>query len=64
MASRTTPLRAIRAFCKWCCGGQAGEVRQCVSIDCPLWPFRFGRDPGRRISPAQRAAGKRLNKVK
>ena len=36
-----TPLKAIRAKCLDCCGGQANEVRLCPCPDCTLYPFRF-----------------------
>lgn len=38
-------LRAIREKCLDCCGGQASEVRKCVSVACPLWPLRMGSQP-------------------
>ena len=34
------PLKALRARCLDCCCGNASEVRKCVSVDCPSWPFR------------------------
>lgn len=44
-----SPLKAIREFCKDCYGGaESGEcsINQCVSKNrCPLWPFRFGKNP-------------------
>ena len=42
-----TPLKAIRAKCLDCCGEQAKEVKLCPSSDCPLHPFRFGKNPNR-----------------
>lgn len=42
-----TPLRAIRAACLDCCAGQRTEVRECHLEDCPLWPYRMGRNPQR-----------------
>ena len=42
-----TPLQAIRSKCLDCCCGQAKEVRLCVCPDCPLFPFRFGKNPNR-----------------
>lgn len=45
---KSTPLKAIRARCRDCCGEQASEVRKCVAIDCPLWPFRMGGNPFQR----------------
>lgn len=37
-----SPIKAIRAKCLDCVGGNAAEVRKCVSTDCPLWGFRMG----------------------
>ena len=42
------PLKAIREKCLDCCCGSAAEVRKCVALDCPLWPFRMGRNPFRK----------------
>ena len=53
------PVKAIRAHCLDFCGGSASEVRMCVSIPCPSWPFRMGKSPWnatRVISDTQRAA--------
>ena len=38
-------LQAIRAHCLDCCSDQAGEVRKCVSVKCPSWPYRMGTNP-------------------
>jgi len=51
------PLRALRARCLDCCCGQPNEVRKCISVDCPSWPFRMGKNPFRRkpkMSEAER----------
>jgi hypothetical protein len=51
------PLKAIRARCLDCCCGQPSEVRKCVSVQCPAWPFRMGVNPfreKRELSPKQR----------
>src|SRR5262245_44408859 len=42
------PLNAIRARCLDCCCGQSAEVRKCVSVGCPSWPFRMGVNPFRQ----------------
>jgi len=44
---RLTPLRAIRAKCLDCCSKQPSEVRNCESLECPLYPYRFGKNPNR-----------------
>ena len=53
----TNPLKAIRARCLDCCCGNASEVRKCVAVDCPSWPFRMGVNPFRQkrtLSPEQK----------
>ncbi len=55
---KTTPIKAIRAKCLDCCCGKATEVNLCPAKDCPLHPFRFGKNPnqkGRVLSAEQRA---------
>jgi hypothetical protein len=37
-------MQAVRAKCLDCCGDQPGEVRKCVAVTCPIWPFRMGVD--------------------
>ena len=55
----TNPVKAIRAKCLDCCCGQTKEVELCASSQCPLHPFRFGRNPyrtKREMSDEQKAA--------
>jgi hypothetical protein len=42
------PVKAIRAKCLDCCCVNAAEVRKCIAVDCPLWPFRTSLNPFRR----------------
>lgn len=54
-----TPMQAIRAKCLDCMCGQANEVKQCPSSDCPLYDYRTGHNPnraGRKMTTEQRAA--------
>ncbi len=44
---RMSPLKALRARCIDCCGGSPHEVRLCVAVTCPSWPFRMGANPFR-----------------
>ena len=55
MQKPTTLLRAIRAKCLDCCGGNSNEVKLCPCIDCPLYEFRFGRNPYHKIVKGQKA---------
>ena len=49
-------LKAIRSNCKDCSGGIYAEVKKCVMIDCPLWPYRFGTNPFRTKGGADEPA--------
>jgi len=40
-----TPIKAIRAKCLDCAGGQYKEVRLCTVKTCPTWPYRMGKRP-------------------
>jgi len=45
MTTKAALLQSVRDKCLDCCCYQPGEVRKCPARACPLWPFRFGRDP-------------------
>lgn len=47
MATIGSPLRAIRAKCMDCTCQQIVEVRECTATDCPIHPFRMGKNPNR-----------------
>ena len=40
-----TPLKAIRHFCLDCMGFNARLVRECPSVNCKFYHFRFGTNP-------------------
>jgi len=42
-----TPIKSIRAYCLECSGGSPKEVRLCVIPECPLYPYRLGKNPNR-----------------
>lgn len=44
----TNPVKAIRAKCLDCSCGQNEEVKHCPVESCPLFPFRFGKNPYRK----------------
>lgn len=44
----TNPVKAIRAFCLECSGDSSAEVKNCTVYKCPLYPFRFGKNPYRQ----------------
>ena len=39
------PLKAIRAKCIDCSGGNMAEVRRCDIRYCSLWTYRMGKNP-------------------
>lgn len=41
----TSPIKAIREKCFDCVNSNRNEVKLCPSEDCPLYPFRFGKNP-------------------
>lgn len=49
-----TPMEAIRAKCLDCCYDNAYEVRMCSCKKCPLYDFRFGKNPNIKLSEAER----------
>ncbi|MCK9350818.1 MAG: hypothetical protein M0P44_06320 [Clostridiales bacterium] len=40
------PLKAIRLNCLECVGTRV-KVENCEETDCPLWHYRFGKNPFR-----------------
>jgi hypothetical protein len=62
------PLKAIREKCLDCCCANAAEVRKCIAVDCPLWPFRMGTNPFRKkpeLAPAEkRQRAERLRRAR
>lgn len=56
---RITRGKAIRLKCLDCMCGQANEVKLCPCTDCPLYPFRLGKDPYRKpMSEEQKNASR------
>lgn len=51
---RLTPIKAIRAKCLDCCCGSSQEVELCACPDCPLYMFRFGKNPNVKLSEEER----------
>lgn len=43
-----TPIKAIRKNCLECSNFQPSEVKECIITDCPLYPYRLGKNPNRK----------------
>ena len=46
---RTTPVKAIRLFCRECLGYQIAEIPRCTAPLCPLFPYRMGKSHTGRV---------------
>ncbi len=46
---KISPLKAIRLKCLDCCCGSSNEVKLCTADKCPLYPFREGVNPNRKL---------------
>ena len=53
-----TPIKAIRAMCLDCVGHSAEEVKLCTDPLCPLYPYRFGKNPARKGQGSKESAKK------
>ena len=64
----TNPVKAIRAYCLSCVCGSSTEVDRCPIEECPLYPFRYGRNPfrtKRELTEEQKTAmAERLKKAR
>lgn len=64
---KETPIKAIRKKCIECSCGQTSEVKVCPMENCPLYPFRMGKNPynTRTLSDEQKEkAAERLKKAR
>ena len=44
----TSPTKSVRLYCLSCCCESSMEVKLCPAIECPLHPFRMGKNPYRK----------------
>lgn len=67
VSENTNVLRAIRLKCLDCSSYNILEIKECPVKNCPLYPFRQGKNPFRKrtLTDEQRQKiGERLNKAK
>lgn len=43
-----SPVKSIRQYCLDCSCGSKSEVKNCLIPDCPLYPYRLGKNPNRK----------------
>jgi hypothetical protein len=44
---KLTPMKAIRYFCVECVGWNVSLISICSDTNCPLFPYKSGRNPQR-----------------
>ena len=68
MEYKTNPVKAIREKCLACCCGSTTEVKECVVEQCPLFPYRLGKNPFRQkremTDEERKALGDRLREAR
>ena len=55
LETRRSPLRAVKAKCLECMGGDRNEAEQCTAPDCPLYSYRLGKDRQKAYRPRTEA---------
>ena len=56
-----TAIQSIREYCLGCCLESAMEVRLCPDNECPLYPYRLGKNPNikrREMTEEQKEAAR------
>ncbi len=49
LSKKISPLKAIKNHCRYqCSAGEVKEWSNCQNKDCPLHPFRKGKNPFRK----------------
>jgi hypothetical protein len=56
-----SPIKAIRKHCLECSSGSKGEVKNCIITDCPLYPFRLGKNPNRKGIGNKNVSAQKVN---
>lgn len=68
MEYKTNPVKAIREKCLDCCCGSTTEVKECTVSQCPIYPFRLGKNPFRQkremTEEQKMAVGNRLREAR
>ena len=45
--NKRPPIKVMRKFCLECMGGSKVAIKECSTIDCLIHHFRFGKNPAR-----------------
>ena len=47
MGNKRISVKIFRKFCLECMGGASLMVAECDKVNCPMHPYRFGKNPAR-----------------
>lgn len=66
LPKKKQPVKAIRQFCRECMGGGSIEstrnlIRDCAAPACPLYEFRFGKNPYHTLNLTDEQRDRRRN---
>lgn len=68
MEYKKNPVKAIREKCLDCSCGSTAEVKECTVEQCPLFPYRLGKNPFRQkremTEEQKKAMGDRLREAR
>lgn len=67
VSENTNVLRAIKLKCLDCSSYNTNEIKECPVKNCPLYPFRLGKNPFRKreLSEEERLKlSERMKKIK
>jgi len=57
-------VKIMRKFCLECMGGNREAVEECSTIDCLIYPFRFGKNPSRAGKGKSRGEMERIRALR
>ena len=64
VSENTNPLRAIKLKCLDCSTYNTNEIKECPVKNCPLYPFRLGKNPFRKRELSEEERNKLSERMK
>ena len=55
------PIKVMRQFCWECMGWNINDIEGCTAPDCPLYPWRKGKNPYRKEKTAKQLSASKRN---
>lgn len=61
MGDKRISVKVFRKFCLECMGGSARMVEECDKVNCPMYLYRFGKNPARKGTERYKVQGRGRN---